>query len=275
MSSETASTKSVSPSPASEATDFTLLPAIDLRHGAVVRLRQGDDGRRTRYFDDPIPVLERFAAAGARWVHAVDLDAAFGEPPQRELVQRMAVAGESLGVSLELGGGLRDAAAVRWALDVGCRRAVVGSLLGRDFEAFAAIVEAHPGQVVPGLDFRNARLAVSGWTETVDVGPAELAQRLRGLPCPAALVTDVARDGELGGPGLDLAREVGGGSGIPALVSGGVRHLEDLLAARRTPGVGGAVVGQAIYTAQLDLASALSRLAEERLSAGGVAEELS
>ena len=187
MSSETASTESVSPSPASEATDFTLLPAIDLRHGAVVRLRQGDDGRRTRYFDDPIPVLERFAAAGARWVHAVDLDAAFGEPPQRELVQRMVAAGESLGVSLELGGGLRDAAAVRWAALGALLLGALGLRLWGAWFGLPHVFHADESNVATddSGDGRFSRHARALLASRSGAGEARSLWQPAGLPCGA------------------------------------------------------------------------------------------
>ncbi|MCB1035318.1 MAG: 1-(5-phosphoribosyl)-5-((5-phosphoribosylamino)methylideneamino)imidazole-4-carboxamide isomerase, partial [Acidobacteria bacterium] len=165
-----------------------LLPAIDLRGGKVVRLRQGDDARRTVYGEDPVAVLESFAAAGARWVHAVDLDAAFGEPPQRPLIARLARRAGEAGLCLELGGGLRDREGVEWALGAGCTRAVVSSMIAKDFPLFASLAEAYPDRMVPGLDFRDGRLAVSGWTESSNLDLPRLGSLLTGFPCPAVLV---------------------------------------------------------------------------------------
>jgi phosphoribosylformimino-5-aminoimidazole carboxamide ribotide isomerase len=236
---------------------FDLLPAVDLRQGQVVRLRQGDDERRTVYGEDPLAALDAFAGAGARWVHVVDLDAAFGEPPQRSLVETLAARAGELGLSLELGGGLRDRASVAWALDAGCTRVIVGSLLARDFEAFASLVEELPNRIVPGLDFKDGRLAVAGWTETADLDVPRLGALLRGFPCPAALVTDVARDGEMAGPNFDLAVSVARATGIPALLSGGIHTLDDLRRAGTTPEISGAVVGRALYDGSFTLAEAL------------------
>jgi phosphoribosylformimino-5-aminoimidazole carboxamide ribotide isomerase len=233
-------------------------PAIDLRRGRVVRLTQGDDRRATVYGDDPEAVLRSFAAAGAGQAHVVDLDAALGDPPQRELLRRLAAVPAAERPALQVGGGLRDRDAVLAVLDAGAARAVVGSLAARDPDAFAALAEELPGRLVPALDARDGEVRTAGWQEGSGISPETLAARLAELPCPAVLVTDVDRDGTLDGPNLVLARRVGEISGIPALVSGGVRSLADLAAARRTPGVGGAVVGRALYEGRFELAAALA-----------------
>jgi phosphoribosylformimino-5-aminoimidazole carboxamide ribotide isomerase len=219
-----------------------LLPAIDLRRGRAVRLRQGDDARATVYGDDPLAVLDGYIAAGATRVHVVDLDATFGEAPQRELIGQMAIRG-----LMQLGGGLRDRDAIRWALEAGCDRVVVGSLVALDVEGFRAVALDHPGKIVPALDVENGEVRIAGWTEGTPWRLPELCVRLRGLPCPAVLVTDVERDGMLSGPNFDLARRVALASGIPSLLSGGVRSLDDLRAAREVPEIAGAIVGRALY----------------------------
>ena len=242
---------------------FEIFPAIDLRSGRVVRLKQGDDSRKTVYGDDPRATLEEFAEAGTRWVHVVDLDAALGHGHQRPLVETVAAAAEELGVSLQLGGGLRDREACRWAFEAGCRRVVVSSILARDFDLFLELVEEYPDGMVPALDFRSGKLGIAGWTETSDLGFEELVERLRGLSCPAALVTDIVRDGQMMGPNQVLAAAVAQGTGIPALISGGVRSLEDLRLACRVPGLGGAVVGRALYEGAFSLRQALNLCSEE------------
>lgn len=246
-----------------------LLPAIDLRGGQVVRLRQGDDERRTVYGEDPLAVLEDFAAAGVRRVHVVDLDAAFGDPAhgdgsQRPLIAELAAAAAARGLALQLGGGLRRREDFLWALGegeeggAGCRRAVVSSILARDPELFRALVREFPGRIVPALDFKGGKLGIAGWKETTDLGLEELCDFLQGLDCPAILVTDIARDGEMGGPNFELAREVGRRTGIPALLSGGVHSLDDLRRAREMLEIGGAVVGRALYDGTFRLPEALA-----------------
>jgi len=232
-----------------------LIPAIDLRHGQAVRLRQGDDARATVYGDDPVAVLESYARAGVARVHVVDLDAALGEPPQRELIARMAAVE---GVKIQLGGGLRDRAAIDWALEAGCDRAVIGSLVARDVDAFRAMAEALPERLVPALDVAHGEVRVSGWKEGAPRGLGDLCGHLMGVPCPAILVTDVERDGMMTGPNLDLALRVAVTSGIPALLSGGVHALSDLEEARKIPGIAGAVVGRALYEGAFTIEEALA-----------------
>jgi imidazole glycerol-phosphate synthase subunit HisF len=249
-----------------------LLPAIDLRHGRVVRLRQGDDSRTTEFASDPLAVAAAFAAAGARRIHVVDLDAALGEPPQRPLIARLAAAlaagidgdGSSAArtggarVAVQLGGGLRDRAAVEWALAAGCERVVLGSLPARDPAAFGELARAFPGRTVPALEVAGGEARVAGWTQAAGIPLDEICARLRGLPCPAVLVTDVERDGMLCGPNLDLARRIAAATGLPALLSGGVRSLADLAAAAALPEIAGAVLGRALYEGRIDLAAALA-----------------
>jgi phosphoribosylformimino-5-aminoimidazole carboxamide ribotide isomerase len=231
-----------------------LIPAIDLRHGRAVRLRQGDDARATIYGDDPVAVLEAYARAGVPRVHVVDLDAALGEPPQRELIGRMA----AVGARIQLGGGLRDREAIDWALAAGCDRVVIGSLVARDVEAFRALALERPDRLVPALDVARGEVRIAGWTEGATRTLGELCGRLMGLPCPAILVTDVERDGMMGGPNLDLPRRAGRATGIPALVSGGVHSLADLEAARAVTEVGGVIVGRALYEGAFTVEEALA-----------------
>ena len=233
-------------------------PAIDLRHGRVVRLTQGDDSRATVYGDDPERVLRSFAEAGVRHAHVVDLDAALGDGPQTDLVRRLAAVPLGERPEIQLGGGLRDRDSILAALDAGCFRAVVGSLAAREPELFIELAEELADRLVPALDVHHREVRTAGWQQGSGTPPEELAARFAELPCPAVLVTDGERDGTMDGPNIALARRVGDLSGIPALVSGGVRSLADLEAARRSPGVGGAVVGRALYEGEVDLAQALA-----------------
>lgn len=234
-----------------------LIPAIDLREGRVVRLAQGDDARRTFYDLDPTELLRRFADAGVPRVHIVDLDAAFGLGQQRLLIERLVAFSEP---KVELGGGLRDLDAVRWALAAGCDRLVLGSVVAKDFDAFADLVDRFPGRLVPAIEVADGQLRVAGWTEGVDLTLEALCAKLRGLDCPAALVTDVSRDGLLQGPNVDLARQVTEASGLPAIVSGGVRDLADLEKAGSVPGLSGIIVGKAYYEGNFTLRQALAAL---------------
>ncbi len=232
-----------------------LLPAVDLRRGDVVRLRHGRESERSVYGADPIATLQGFARAGVRRVHVVDLDAAFGETPQRELLGRMLAVADRPAV--QLGGGLRNQESVAWALDAGCERAVVGSLVAQDPYAFGELCEEFPLRVVPALDIERGRVRIAGWTSDAALGVDELCAALRGLPCAAVLVTDITRDGTLEGANVALAREVAMKTELPALLSGGVATLQDLRAAARVREIAGAVVGKALWEGAFTLGEAL------------------
>lgn len=238
-----------------------LIPAIDLRHGDAVRLRAGVDAERTVYDADLTALLPRWAALGVRRAHVVDLDGAFGEPPQRDLLHRLlAVAGRP---QIQLGGGLRDAATIVGCLAKGCERVVVGSFMARHFEAFARLVRQHPRRIVAALDAERGAVRIAGWRESAAATLDELCERLHGLPCAAVLVTDVERDGTLEGPNLELARHVARRSGLPALLSGGVASLADLRRAARADGIAGVVVGRALWDGRFTVAEALAACAVE------------
>lgn len=233
-----------------------LIPSIDLRQGRVVRLRRGDDRRRTVYDVEPLETLLTYAAAGASRVHIVDLDAAFGEAPQRRLISRLANHPDA--PPLQLGGGLRDRQAVEWAFENGLDRAVIASLMVRDLDAFSRLVEAFPGRVVAAFDIDRDRLKLAGWTEAAARTWKEMAGDLEPLPLAAVLVTDIERDGTLAGPNLDLARDVARACSAAGLLSGGVRSLDDLARAREIPEIAGAIVGKALFEGAFSLFEGLA-----------------
>jgi phosphoribosylformimino-5-aminoimidazole carboxamide ribotide isomerase len=233
-----------------------LLPAIDLRQGRVVRLVRGEDAQRRTYDVDPLAALLRYADAGIVRVHVVDLDAAFGEPPQRALISRLVA--HPRAPRIELGGGLRDREGVEWAFDAGVERAVVTSMLVRDWGLFAALARARPGRMVAALDLYDGALRHSGWTASAARPIDEVCRDLRALPLAAVLVTDIARDGTMEGPNLELARDVGRQAQAPAILSGGVRSLADLARARAVPEIAATIVGRALYDGAIDLDRAIA-----------------
>ena len=261
-----------------------LLPAIDLRGGQVVRLERGDDERRTVYDADPGNALRRYREAGVARIHVVDLDAAFGGPPQRVVVRELARraaevirapedgrtdcfargagsrrTGSPNGLGgIQLGGGLRDREAVEWAFAAGCERAVVTSLIVRDGGVFADLCREYPGRMVAALDIDGGEVRLAGWTESADRSPVALCAELADLPVAAVLVTDISRDGMMRGPNIDLACRIGDLAGAPAILSGGVRSAADLEAAARRPEIEAAIVGRALYDGSLGLDEALA-----------------
>jgi phosphoribosylformimino-5-aminoimidazole carboxamide ribotide isomerase len=234
-----------------------LYPAIDIREGKVVRLLQGDYDQQTTYGDDPVAVAVSFAEAGARWIHVVDLDAArSGSPVNRPVVASIAaaVAGRA---SVQTGGGVRTVGDAQSLADAGVARVVMGSAAVADpsLVAEASKVVA----VAVGLDHRNGEVAVHGWTEGSGV---QLADALAWFPTAAVFViTDIARDGMLGGPDLEGLTSAGRATSIPVIASGGVSSLADIAALRGVRGVAGVITGKALYEGRFTVHEALAELA--------------
>lgn len=234
-----------------------LYPAIDLRGGRVVRLRQGDYGDETVYGDDPVAVAQRFVDAGAAWLHVVDLDAArTGDPVNRPVVAAVAaaVAGRA---KVQTGGGVRRLDDAKALADAGVSRVVVGSAAVADPGLVERAVEVVP--VTVGLDHRDGRLAVHGWTETTTVTVAEALARFDAAE--AFVVTDIARDGLLAGPDLDGLGSAAATAPGRVIASGGVSSLDDVRALAALPGLHGVITGTALYEGRFDVAGALAALA--------------
>ena len=244
---------------------FTLYPAIDLRNGKVVRLRQGDPERQTAYGDDPAAAAARWTAAGSSWIHVVNLDGALGDAAAAT-VNRAALAAiaRSTPARLQVGGGLRSLDDLQAAFDAGAARAIIGTAAAEHPELIeAALARFGPERIVVGLDSRNGLIVTRGWQTATEVTAGDLGCRMRDLGVVHALYTEVGRDGMLTGPAAEMTAAVAQWTGLSVMASGGVRHLEDvrelLLYAPR--GVSGVVVGRALYEGTLDLGQALSLIA--------------
>ena len=236
-----------------------IVPAIDLKHGRCVRLVEGRADSATVFGDDPVQMARRFAAAGAERLHVVDLDGAFdGRPRQAALIAAIATA---VPVPIQVGGGLRDLAALGAVLDAGARWAILGTSAARDPGLLAAACQAWPERILVGVDAVDGRVAVEGWTEVVPLLALDLARRARAAGAGAIVYTDVRRDGTGRGPNLEATAALAAGAGCPVIASGGVAGLDDLVALAGIPGVVGAVVGRALYTGAIDLRAALAAVA--------------
>ncbi len=227
-----------------------LFPAIDLRGGRVVRLHQGDYARETVYGDDPVAVASAFAAAGAPWVHVVDLDAARRTGSNRDLVVAVA---RGASVPVQTGGGVRDGS----LLDDGVARVVVGSAALEDPDLVARLVEKHPDRVAVGLDHRDGEVRTRGWEEGSGRKLLDVVAELAPLTPAAFIVTDISRDGVLEGPDLAGYRTLLGATDVPVVASGGVGTLDDLRALRDL-GVHGVIVGKALYEGRFTVEEALA-----------------
>ena len=235
-----------------------LIPAIDLKDGQCVQLRQGIMDSATVYSADPAAMARHWVEAGARRLHVVDLDGAFaGQPVNRDLVRRIAEAAGD--VPVQVGGGIRDLETAGAYLDTGVSQVITGTAAVEDPDFLAALSETFPGQVVLGLDARDSRLATRGWATLKDVDAVAFASALD-VELFAIVYTDVSRDGMLAGVNVAATKRMAHAANVPIIASGGVKSLDDL---RALDGLGlgpdrllGAISGSALYEGTLDFASA-------------------
>ena len=250
------------PSEGRPASAFELIPAIDILAGRCVRLTQGDYEQATVYAEDPAEVAKRFARLSIPRLHVVDLDGAkAGRPRNTEAVRRiLACVGR---VPVQLGGGLRDLAAIEAALATGVGRIVLGTLAAREPAVVREAARRHPGRIAVGIDARDGWVAVEGWRERSQKRAIDLARELEDAGVVAIIFTDIGRDGMLQGPNLEATAELAARVAIPVIISGGIRSAADVLAAaaHAERGIAGAIVGRALYTGAVDLAATLEQLA--------------
>jgi phosphoribosylformimino-5-aminoimidazole carboxamide ribotide isomerase len=237
-----------------------LFPSIDLRDGQVVRLARGDYDAQTVYGDDPVAVAREFDAAGARWIHVVDLDAALnGGNPNLSVIEAICA---NVQARVQTGGGVRsvDDASARFA--AGATRVVIGSAAVEHPEIVDELSAYHPGQVAVGLDARGRDVAIHGWTDATGLDLLGLAQTFDEVGVGALIVTDISRDGMLSGPALDQLGAVVAAVAVPVIASGGIASTDDLraLAAFEVDGkrLAGSIVGRAIYEHRFTVAEGIA-----------------
>jgi phosphoribosylformimino-5-aminoimidazole carboxamide ribotide isomerase len=237
-----------------------LFPAIDLKEGRCVRLRQGDMAQATVFNDDPAAQAKAFAKDGFDWLHIVDLDGAFaGRPANAGAIERILRASS---LAIQLGGGIRDLATVEAWLGRGVRRIVLGTAAVRDPDFVKAAARKFPGQVAVGIDAREGRVAVEGWAATSDLRVTALARRFEDSGVCALIHTDIARDGMLSGLNLEATLALAGAVEIPVIASGGLSSMADVerLAEARCALLAGAIAGRALYDGRIDARRALALL---------------
>jgi len=236
-----------------------ILPAIDLLGAAVVRLAQGDYERRTKYSSDPAGVASSFIAAGAKWIHVVDLDAArTGKPTNYSEIRVIRKVSGDSGVKVQLGGGARDERTIDVMLEELADRVVVGSAALKDWKWFEELIGRRGdivGRLALGLDARDGHVAAEGWTEQLPDTAVEIAARVAGSGLGAIVYTDIARDGMLTGPNVAATAEVVSATDVPVIASGGVSSLQDVLECKQA-GCAGAIIGKAYYEGRIDLKQA-------------------
>ncbi len=242
-----------------------LYPAIDLKEGRCVRLRQGDMAQATVFSDDPAAQAASFEADGFSWLHVVDLDGAFAGRPMNGAAVDAILA--RVRFPIQLGGGIRDMATVEGWLGKGVARVVIGTAAVRDPAFVKAAARAHPGKVAVGIDARDGMVAVEGWAATSTLSALELGKRFEDAGVAAIVYTDISRDGMLQGLDLDGTRALAEALSIPVIASGGLASIDDVRALLRPENrcIAGAITGRALYDGRLDAKAALAEIA----AAGG------
>jgi phosphoribosylformimino-5-aminoimidazole carboxamide ribotide isomerase len=230
-------------------------PAIDLRHGRVVRLQYGDPSRETVHSDDPLATAERWQAAGAEWLHVINLDGALGEATLA-LETLRALAG--VGLPIQFGGGLRSLDDAQKALDAGVARVILGTLVVKEPELAGAAVERFGAEiVVVALDAKGDQVATHGWQQVSAWTPVELGKQFARMGVMHALYTDVSRDGDLSGVNVAATANLARETGLRVIASGGVASLGDVRRCRETGQISGLIIGKALYSGAFTLEAAL------------------
>jgi phosphoribosylformimino-5-aminoimidazole carboxamide ribotide isomerase len=233
-----------------------VVPSIDLRGGRVVRLKQGDYAQQLNYDVDPLATAAAFRAAGAQWIHIVDLDGAkVGAPAQTSLIASIIKAS---GLKAQTGGGVRSTADVKRLIDAGASRVVIGTKAIEDWPWFESLVRdpALAGKLVLALDAKEGIVATRGWTADSGKRAVDIAQQISDWPVAGILYTDVAKDGMLQGPNFEQTRMLAEAGNVPVIASGGVGTIDHIRALTELP-VWGVIVGRSLYEGTLDLAEAV------------------
>ena len=233
-----------------------VIPAIDLKGGRCVRLVQGKASAETVFSDDPVAVAERWESEGARRLHVVDLDGAFGGgPAQMALIHKIA---RAVSIPLEVGGGLRTMEHVEAVLETGVRWAIVGTRAALDPGFLGDVCRRFGDRIIVGLDASDGRVAVDGWTRVLELEAVTLARDAAAAGACTIIYTDIARDGTQTGPNVRSTEALARAAKIPVIASGGVGSLEDIRQLAAIPGIDGVIVGRALYTGAVSLRAALA-----------------
>ena len=231
-----------------------LFPAIDILNGKAVRLYKGDKNQVTEY-GDPVEFAEKWAEAGAEWLHIVDLSGAFtGESGIDDIISEIK---KHVDVRIQSGGGLRRIVDIRRRLDAGADRAVIGTMAAYHPDDFALATYQFPEKIVAGIDAKDGMFAVKGWTETTDISAIEFGKKCKHMHIRYALYTDISKDGAMEGANVEGTAQMQEETGLSIIASGGISSMQDVLALK-AKNIYGAVLGKALYDAKIDLKEALA-----------------
>jgi phosphoribosylformimino-5-aminoimidazole carboxamide ribotide isomerase len=231
---------------------FQYLPAIDLMDGCAVRLQKGDPERCTVYSNDPVAFAAKWEAGGADWLHIVDLDAAFSGTAKN--LHHVSAICNGVDIPCELGGGIRDAGAVRAALDAGVARVIIGTRAAESLDFVRSQLETHgPEKIVVGLDARDGFVAIKGWKESTALRAIDFACDLQNIGLRTLIFTDIATDGMLQGPNFAALEEMARAVNLDIIASGGVSSKQDLVDLEKLGCLAGAIIGKALYDGKISL----------------------
>lgn len=232
-----------------------VIPAIDIKNGRCVRLKQGRMEDETVYSLDPVDIARRWESMGAELIHIVDLNAAVeGGPRNFSVVSKIL---DSINTPVQVGGGIRDlGTAEKYLSSEGVKRVIIGTAAIEDEEFLVDLLKRYPDRVAVGIDAKHGKVAIKGWVSVTDMDVAELAVRLKGLGVKCFVYTDIARDGMLTGPNVVATKRLMEEVGLPVIASGGVSSVEDIVAIRKI-GAAGVITGKALYSGGLDLREAI------------------
>ncbi len=234
-----------------------IIPAIDIKGGKCVRLKQGRREEETVFSEDPVQTARHWVDAGAEWLHVVDLDGAFEKRPvSQSIVRRIR---DSVRIPIQVGGGVRNEDAVSMYMDMGADRVILGTAALSNPGRVEQAAARYPGRIALGIDAREGWVAVEGWTRTTRIQATDLARRFEGLGLSAVIFTDIHRDGMQTGPNVEATHAFASAISTPVIASGGVSSLEDIrnLLPLEHAGVAGVITGKALYSGSLDLAEAI------------------
>ena len=238
---------------------FTIYPAIDLRGGKVVRLKEGDPSRMTSYSDDPVETARRWLDMGASWLHVVNLDGAFGESDNINLNALESIL--KLGARVQFGGGMRSLDAIEHVLNLGVSRAILGTIAIEQPNVITDALKRYGAErIAVGVDARDGLVHTRGWKEDSGIKAVDLALQMRTLGLATVIFTDIRRDGLGSGLNIPSTRELAEVSGLDVIASGGVHTMEDVAAAQEA-GLAGTIIGRALYEGTIDLKEAINGVA--------------
>jgi phosphoribosylformimino-5-aminoimidazole carboxamide ribotide isomerase len=236
-----------------------IIPAIDLKDGRCVRLRQGDMSTATVFSDDPVAMARHWAAQGARRLHLVDLNGAAAGRPKNEKIVRQIIDAVGEQVPIELGGGIRDLDTIESYLDAGVQYVVIGTAAVKNPGFLSDACYAFPGRIIAGLDARDGKVAVEGWSKMTGHDVIDLAKKFEEYGVEALIYTDIGRDGMMGGVNIEATLKLAQATKTPIIASGGLNSIKDVqtVCAKLAPeGIVGAIAGRALYEGKLDLKKA-------------------